>query len=140
MNDKEIKIIREKCEKATAGPWISFVEDRDFTCGSSFIKTAGEDIELSGATAADQDFIASCRQDIPLLIDEVLRLRTQVTRLEAFEEMLRDIQKQACYEQTEMDKLKAAGKVKSATYRQFFGNRVFFRMIIGKYREYGLVD
>ena len=140
MNDKEIKLIKERCEKATSGPWISFVEDRDFTSGSSFIKTAREDIYLSGATVADQDFIAACRQDIPILIDEVLRLRTQVTRAEAFEEMLNDIQKQACYEQTEMDKLKAAGKVKSATYRQFFGNRLFYRMIMDKYREFGLVD
>ena len=61
MTDDELRIIKERCEKATPGPWISFIEGRDHTSGSSFIRTAGEDIELSGATDADQDFIASCR-------------------------------------------------------------------------------
>jgi len=37
--------------------------------------TRGNDIELFGATAADQDFIANARQDIPQLIDEIERLR-----------------------------------------------------------------
>lgn len=60
---------------ATAGPWTSFVEGRDHTSGSSFIRTGGDDIELSGATDADQDFIAHARQDIPRLLAEVERLR-----------------------------------------------------------------
>ena len=75
MTDDELRIIKEQCEKATPGPWISFIEGRDHTSGSSFIRTAGEDIELSGATDADQDFIASCRQDIPSLLDEIKRLK-----------------------------------------------------------------
>ena len=33
------------------------------------------DIELSGATVEDQDFVAQARQDIPRLIDEIERLR-----------------------------------------------------------------
>ena len=37
--------------------------------------TGGEDIYLSGATVNDQDFIASARQDVPLLIREIRRLR-----------------------------------------------------------------
>jgi len=37
--------------------------------------TRGNDIELFGATVADQDFIANARQDIPRLIDEIERLR-----------------------------------------------------------------
>ncbi len=40
-----------------------------------FRDKAGEDIEMVGATDEDQDFIASCRQDIPLLISEIERLR-----------------------------------------------------------------
>ena len=35
----------------------------------------GNDIELTGSTDADQDFIAHARQDIPKLLDEVKRLR-----------------------------------------------------------------
>ena len=38
----------------------------------------GEDIELSGATVADQDFIAHARQDVPRLIAEVRRLQRQL--------------------------------------------------------------
>jgi hypothetical protein len=36
----------------------------------------GYDIELSGATIADQDFIAHARQDIPLLLAEIVRLKS----------------------------------------------------------------
>jgi hypothetical protein len=35
----------------------------------------GRDIELIGATEADQDFIASARQDIPKLLAEIYRLK-----------------------------------------------------------------
>ena len=46
-------------------------------------------------------------------------------RLAAFESMLADIQKQSEYE---------------TTYRQYFGNRMLYKMILEKYREYGLID
>ena len=61
-------------------------------------------------------------------------------RLDAFEKMLSDIQKQAQYEIDKMAELKAAGKEKTATYTQYFGNRMFFKMILEKYKEYGLLD
>ena len=75
MDIKEINDIKERCDKTTPVPWKSFIEGRDHTSGSSFIRTAGEDIELTGATINDQDFIAAARQDIPALIEEVYRLR-----------------------------------------------------------------
>ena len=75
MDINEINSIKERCEKATPGPWKSYIEGRDHTSGSSFIRTAGEDIELTGATTNDQDFIAAARQDVPALIEEVYRLR-----------------------------------------------------------------
>ena len=74
MDKAELRAIAARCEKATKGPWISFVEGRDHTCGSDFIRTAGEDIELLGATKDDQDFIAHARQDIPALLCEIARL------------------------------------------------------------------
>jgi hypothetical protein len=40
------------------------------------ISTAGDGIEMVGATPADQDFMASARQDVPRLLAEVARLRT----------------------------------------------------------------
>lgn len=75
MKDSELKEIEERCNKATAGPWISFIEGRDHISGSSFIRTKGNDIELIGATDDDQDFITYARQDIPLLINEIYRLK-----------------------------------------------------------------
>ena len=60
---------------ATPPPWKSFIEGRDHESGSNFIRTPNEDIELTGATHADQDFIASARQDVPALVAEVRRLR-----------------------------------------------------------------
>ncbi len=61
-------------------------------------------------------------------------------RLEAFEKMLSDIKRQAEYESKQMEELKASGKEKSATYRQFFGNRMLYKMMFEKYKEYGLID
>lgn len=80
ITDKELEEIKSRCEAATPGPWRSFIEGRDHTSGSNFIMTGeghrrGEDIELTGATAADQDFIAHARQDIPKLLDEIARLK-----------------------------------------------------------------
>ena len=75
MDIKEINDIKERCDKTTPGPWKSFIEGRDHTSGSSFIRTSGDDIELSGATTNDQDFIAAARQDVPALIEEIIRLR-----------------------------------------------------------------
>ncbi len=61
-------------------------------------------------------------------------------RLEAFEKMLTDIKKQSDFETAQMEKLKAAGREKSATYRQYLGNRMLYKMILEKYREYGLME
>lgn len=76
LNDDELARIEKRCNAASPGPWISHVEGRDHTSGSSFIQTGtserrGQDIELTGATAEDQDFIASARQDVPRLIAEI---------------------------------------------------------------------
>ena len=75
VSDDEIEEIKRRCEGASPGPWTSYVEGREQMSGSSFIMTAGEDIYLTGATTADQDFIAHARQDIPKLVAEVERLR-----------------------------------------------------------------
>ena len=61
-------------------------------------------------------------------------------RLEAFEKMLNDLKAQASYEAKEMERLKAEGREKSATYRQFFGNRLFYKQMLDTYKKYGLMD
>lgn len=75
LDEAYLKEVERRSNAATPGPWTSFIEGRDHTSGSSFIRTASEDIELSGATTADQDFIAHARQDVPLLVAELRRLR-----------------------------------------------------------------
>ncbi|MDH3388308.1 MAG: hypothetical protein OEN02_10415 [Gammaproteobacteria bacterium] len=80
MTEEEIQLIEKRCAAATKGPWKSFVEGRDHESGSDIIQTGGDDpdspdIELIGATVEDQDFIASARQDVPCLIEEIRRLR-----------------------------------------------------------------
>ena len=61
-------------------------------------------------------------------------------RLEAFEKMLNDLKAQASYEADEMERLKAEVREKSATYRQFFGNRLFYKQMLNTYKKYGLMD
>jgi hypothetical protein len=83
MTAAEIAEIQARCDRVSPGPWKSMIEGRDHTSGSSFIMTGppntrGEDIELSGATVDDQDFIAHARQDVPRLLEEVKRLRSLV--------------------------------------------------------------
>ena len=60
-------------------------------------------------------------------------------RIEAFEKMLADLQEQAEAENQKMAELKAAGKEKTATYRQYFGNRLFYNKMLDLYRKYGLI-
>ena len=61
-------------------------------------------------------------------------------RLESFEKMLADSIRQAEQEQAEMERLKMAGKEKTATYRQYLGNLMFYKMMLERYRQYGLLD
>ncbi|MDE7137648.1 MAG: hypothetical protein K2O29_04220 [Ruminococcus sp.] len=78
MNDKELQIMRSRCEKATGGKWVAYIEGRDIECGSSFIQTSGNDLAIIGATVADYDIIAHTKQDIITLLDEIERLRSQL--------------------------------------------------------------
>ncbi len=71
FSDEELNEIQRRCDMASAGPWISFIEGRDHFGGSNIIKTAdhnSSDIELIGASASDQDFIAHARIDLPRLV------------------------------------------------------------------------
>lgn len=78
IDDMLLAEMKSRLDKATPGPWVSYVEGRDHESGSNFIMTGGEDIELTGATHDDQDFIAHARQDIGLLLAEVASLRRQL--------------------------------------------------------------
>jgi hypothetical protein len=67
--------MERRCAAATPGPCKSCVEGRDHTGGDSFLMTGDNDIYLSGATPADQDFIAHAGQDLSALIQEIRALR-----------------------------------------------------------------
>lgn len=54
--------------------------------------------------------------------------------------MREEILKQAETEQNRMDQLRAQGKEKSATYRQYLGNRLFYSRVKDPYRKYGLLE
>ncbi|SUB84227.1 Uncharacterised protein [Pragia fontium] len=86
ISDEELFLIKERCEKTTKGPWVSYIEGRDHSSGSNFIMTGdennrGEDIELIGATIEDQEFIAHAKQDIPRLINEIERLKKLIKNI-----------------------------------------------------------
>ena len=61
-------------------------------------------------------------------------------RLEAFEAMLKTVLEQCESEKAAMDQLKAQGKEKSATYRQYMGNRLFYNQLIELYKKFGLLE
>ena len=61
-------------------------------------------------------------------------------RLEAFETMMKVVLEQSEAERKKMEKLKMQGKEKSATYRQYMGNRLFYNRMIDLYKEYGLLE
>lgn len=80
MDKEELLKLLEICNKATKTPWKSFVENRDFNCGSTFIMTGNEDdrdydIEFIGIKNEDIDFIAMARNEMPKLINELLELK-----------------------------------------------------------------
>ncbi len=84
LDQAELDRLRDLWERTTRGPWTSFVEGRDHTSGSSFIMTGserdrGRDIEISGGTSEDQDFIAEAHEAIPRLLAEIGRLRRLVS-------------------------------------------------------------
>lgn len=82
LSNDRLAEIERRCDLCTPGPWRSYVEGRDEMSGTSFIMTDGEDIYLTGASTHDQDFMANARQDVPLLIREIRRLRALRTDLQ----------------------------------------------------------
>jgi hypothetical protein len=83
---EELERMERLAEAATIGPWLSCVAGRDTDVEASYIELgvcnelgSCRSIELIGGTIADQDFIASARQDLPLLILEVRRLRARLS-------------------------------------------------------------
>lgn len=65
---------------------------------------------------------------------------TDENRLEQFEAMLAAVRKNYGDAARKMEKLKAEGKTKSATYRQLMGNKLMYQSMISMYQVYGLME
>ena len=62
------------------------------------------------------------------------------SRLEAFERMLKAVQENYRTADEKMRQLKAAGKEKTATYRQLMGNKMQYQSMLSLYEIYGLLE
>lgn len=60
-------------------------------------------------------------------------------RLQSFEKMLGAVQENYRTTTEKMERLKAEGKVKSATYRQFMGNKLMYQNMLDMYKIYGIL-
>lgn len=63
-----------------------------------------------------------------------------MTREENFERMLSDVQSNYDGIVAKMEKLKAEGKTKTATYRELLGNKLLYQNMLTMYRIYGLIE
>lgn len=85
LSDERIAEMRERCDKATPGPWSVDEESGDVWVPSIWRSVAIiEDLDLPLVNpAADRAFIAAARQDVPDLLAEVERLRARVAEHES---------------------------------------------------------
>jgi len=61
-------------------------------------------------------------------------------RLEAFERMLADVQRNYAEITARMEQLKAEKKEKTATFRQYWSNRMTCQYMLSMYQQYGLIE
>ena len=61
-------------------------------------------------------------------------------REEKFEEMLHAIQKEYKDTVSKMEQLRAAGKIKTATYKQLMGTKIMLQNMLSRYEIYGLLE
>lgn len=61
-------------------------------------------------------------------------------RLAAFEKMLAGVQANYAELTARLDRLKAEGREKSATFRQYLGNKMTCQYMLSIYRDYGLLE
>lgn len=63
-----------------------------------------------------------------------------MTREEAFEKMLADVQANYTAITEKMAQLKAQDKTKTVTYRELMGNKLLLQNMLTMYRSYGLIE
>ncbi|MFC8983896.1 hypothetical protein [Streptomyces sp. NPDC057115] len=80
LNEQRLAEIAARAKKATPGPWITEERDHDMHVGGV---PDGPHIALLGRASwpgvpADAEFIAHAREDVPALLVEVQRLKTEL--------------------------------------------------------------
>ena len=87
VSEALLQVWEQMSECASLPPWRSMAEGRDHESGDSFIQVSDDDDRYehvyvsrdSGpAFIADLDFIAAARNYLPVLIEEVHRLRLRL--------------------------------------------------------------
>ena len=73
MTDEELRAIRDRCEKATPGPWI---EDNGYRVRNMAGEVLFETKHFEASVGNDAAFCANARSDVPKLLAEVDRLRS----------------------------------------------------------------
>ena len=61
-------------------------------------------------------------------------------RLEGFERMLQDVQRNYAAVTERMERLKAEGKTKTVTFRQLLGDKLLYQTMLAMYRAHGLIE
>jgi len=95
LSETELDRIERRIDAAAPGPWISRIMGRDAYTESNCIEFGAcnelgsfVSVELVGGSVADQDFIASARQDVPRLLLEVRTMRARLDSLVAERSLL----------------------------------------------------
>lgn len=78
MTEKELQEIKERCEKATPGPWgLDTWKNNLMVIATANCKI----VVASRMQIRDAEFIAHAREDIPKLLREIEELKKQIEEL-----------------------------------------------------------
>ena len=77
MSDVEMKAIRERCDEASPGPWTLEDLKEEWAVKDDWDSTVAFTVHDRIYGEADATFIAHARDDIPALLTEIGRLRTE---------------------------------------------------------------
>ncbi len=60
-------------------------------------------------------------------------------RLQSFEAMLDEIKSDYAFKQAEIEKLKSQGKERSATFKQYLSDKLFYQRMLSIYEKHNLL-
>ena len=87
MTDEQLAAIRARCDAATPGPWVArLVYNAVYGAEAEGVRSEPDGTMICGPGfphpgAEDAEFIAAARADVPALLEEISRLREEVSVL-----------------------------------------------------------